>query len=1423
MDSQLHTFIKGLNKDLDYRMTPESVYIDAHNIRIINDTGGSSMSLNNIRGNSYNISIPTTEKVQKITITNESLPSSLTINTITGDTYTLSGLSYKGLYDLILSDAAFTGEIGVLYNIYYGDSYLYFIPIDNNIIPNITTVGGGLTINTNYIEASSNPEIIGSANIRGDIYLFVAANGGTDNKDSQAPTNSIGQIWKYTYNKITNVGNLILIYNNYINFSTYWCIAPTAALGRYENSQIQRIYWTDNYNKLRELNVSNSQSLALDPTILDITPAVDFDIPILTNILNVTGPTIKVGCYQMAYRLLNTYGAVTCFSELSNQVFVCDGDPVGVTQVNFKDYIGAGQGTLEGNHITWIINNIDRDFDRIEFAIVQKENLTSTPNVFTVGEQPITGDSMSFTFDGSLETTPITINEFLALSGIFTHCKTIATKDNRLFVANVRNQQSELDFDARAFRAKNINQEDIYLTNNGTESIFTLADATDPILNPETNDDINDYRTIPQGGTGNTGYYKPNTTILGGSGLNISYEFVTIASRCDQTSDAIYPFSPPTAAAPWRCPNRNYSEDFIDLGVNSNGIEQEYTNVFSTGKTFGGLKYSNVSGVLKGYQRNEIYRLGIQFFDKSKNPYFVKWIGDIKMPDFSHSNINSFYEDGITPTGIIDFRLSFTDTIDGQLQAFVQSLGIKFTVNNLSSISDQISGYSIVRVKREEKDKSIISGGYISAVVNDGFGGGFYTSGVAVNASGNPVTWTAFPPVYNKVCFSTPNLCNPYLTNPSTGNTFKIKFILQHSNTANNAINVGAMTGANYYYKMYDNDVILPTGEQETTLAYASYIAFANTIPTSGGSGNIFRNYDADDPNSNASRSYSMGNETYLLELNSNNANLYSDLYASDPFGKYYVNIERILTNQYGGNTYTARANNEYISCCHFKPIDTTTIPFTDDFFVFGSDIFVDLYDDARWTKNLNVTGRPQVPGPITYSGTMFFPVESTVNSELRNGRYINRSFDSVAEQEFIQDSTYNGVYSSENDIKTFFPKPDPFINNDEFDNRFYASDIKINGELIDSWGLFRETNYWDVEGIYGPINAAIILQDKLYFYQNRAFGIMEVNPRAVVTDVNNTSNPDLQLGTGLPLQRHDYISTEVGLQHQWGVTKSSYKLFWADVANKKFFSYGAGQAITPESDVKGLFSYFTENLKNNILNYDKPVYEGNSTGLNGVRSVYDFKYNQAIFTFTDGVNREEIQNDFTLVFDEAINAFTTFTDYKPKVYFGDGYKILSTDRESLEDIYMHDIGNYGEFYDVKYPSTIKFAFNKNPASTKVFDNLKLDVQSLNNDVNQYSDFWNIIRIYDDYQNTDFITLTPTINVKRKERTWQLPIFRNRVINTGNQSPDIFDNANLSPVAKPFGDRIRDKYCVVDLIYNNNDNNLLITNNVIMDYRQSDR
>lgn len=1437
----INTFSKGMDLDINPLNLDKTKYREANNVRILNDVGSTSFSISNVKGTLDDLLIPNTPEFKKLEVIASGTAATLTIATtnLSGVTTTESnatalnttGMNPQELYNFIVNDGGYT-QFLIACNIYIGNTFLVFVPNPGYTLSSIL-VSSELAVTNDYVPAQSWLEIIGSVELRQKVYLFTT-NNKTKNPGGHNPllptdSPSVGQIWQYTYDKITLIGTLKLIYNNYVDFSTYYAIPPTATEGRYENSGVERIYFTDNYNKLRSINCADPNSLALDVSLLNIVPSVDMDRPILTNIGNGGGSSVKVGAYQACYRLKNTGGAVTNFCELSDIVYVVPANEQANTGgANFRDYVGANAGSTTNKQITWTVSNLDKDYDRIEFAIAFRSTSIELATITIIDDAPISAlDSYEITYDGSELGIDLTLEEFLSTSVAFTHCKTIGTKDNRLFVGNVRNLLSEIDYDARAFRAFTnapVTTPNILLTNDGINLPYTLSGAESLA---QTEDAINEY------GTALECKFKPGGGgVLGGAGLNISYEFYTEAIAADRdVANGRYFSVIDGTPAPWRSTNPDFNITSLKLDVKSfidnyTQASQEIPTVFGGNKINAGFKYPPYTSALRGFQRNEIYRFGIQFFDKSKNPTFVKWIGDIKMPNFFDINFNSTYSNG-TPTGIQDFRLCFVGNNTGGVydEAFIQTLGVKFEVKISPEISKLIDGYSIVRVKREDKDKTITSSGYLNALDSAVDGDMYMITPNTVNTSMgfNVGSRTNSPTRYG--WFITPDIMFSTIL-PDTSQTMTINAILRRVNDyVGSSISLG---GDPYWYYKYYNFSSPPVSNTVHLLEQCTYVGYGGNTWADAAMADVF-NYDkgiqtgADlpfggTPNAHAStvRSTAIGNPAFFLYSSIN-----IPYFANEE--KLYVSFSRTLTNQYGGNTYSARANNTYISCSHYRPVRNSSSTLSDDFKLFGGDIFVSMYDSCRAAKNFGLTNRAQEPNK--WSTTFYFPVESVCNPDLRNGYYMNKDFPGNAEIEMKETYTYNSSYHSECDVKSFFPKPDPFILNEEFDNRFHASEIKINGEFTDNWGIFKINNFWDVEGTYGPINAMQILKDKMFFWQSRAFGIIQINPRSVITDVNNDTNSALQVGTGLPLQRHDYISTEIGLQHQWGLTKSSYKNVWLDVSNKKFFASSGEDGVVPLSDVKGMFSYFNKNLIYNVNNFDKPVYEDEELGINGVVAVYDFKYDQAIFTVHDTKNPTQsgqIKNKYTFVYDDRIDAFTSFMSFTPKIYFTDGYKIFSTDPNDLSRIYIHDSGKYCNFYFKTYDSSINVVSNESPLTTKVFDNLVYDSQAIDaNGVNYNDDTWNTIRIYNDYQNTDYQLLIPGANIKRKERSWQLAVPRNRVLYSTSNSPNIF--TDLSPTDKPIGERMRDKYVLIQLIYNNLKNRSFSFNNLKSIFRQSPR
>lgn len=1399
----INSFTGGMDKDLLKSLLPKNKYIDARNIRLSTDKGLSTGALENVIGNSLAKQIPDTYQVYKITVGTYGAVT-ITINGNSGAAITTSA-STTG-QDIYNNIAAITG-FGSSFNAAYASTYVLVWGLTIN--PTISMSNGNM-VSTLYIAAQTNLEPIGYGLLRDNIILFT-----TNNTSS---TGGVGQIWKVTYDKqaVWNSPStsftFTLLYNNNINFTKQFPICKDGqTIGRYENTNIQRIYWTDNLNQLRSFNIADSQAFALDPTLLNMFPNADASVPILQKI-NDTGGTLLVGAYQTAYRLKNNGGATTTFMPLSNIVKILSSKSTD----SFRDQQGGSINTVTSKSITWQITGLDTDYDRVEIAVLFYDDINSTvPTINLVYDEPIpTSGIFSYTFTGNETPTPLTLEEFLSTTSTFTKCKTISSKDNRLFVGNVSNTKFDITFDARAYRYDATAQFKIiqngvtsaYMTAANYSSISSTSDAINPNQTPR---DPNAFR------------FKDDGITIGGSGPNISYQFEAFSNSSTLYGDTINLATP------------------IASSTSPMGLNYRFTNPQAGNYTVNNFSYPGnnfvtpcispyLESIYHGYQHLEIYRFGIVFFDKQGNPSPVKWIADIQMPAM-------FDLDGTRPGvgTVVDFSHSTTSG-NSQITKILHPI---FTVN-LSNIStaDQakIGGYSIVRVSRDQANKTIIYNGIITPIEYDGVATNYLpeVSSVAGDSSyGNLGTGEATNIGVGSIINR--NLC--ILTSPDhllgsyIGFQAGDKILLESRlNTPSANFRATNIAGNDFYAeKVYNCNDVTTTTRSFTIDASTEILRAQQSISLSG---NTFDNLTY---NSTAVDTYSVGEKGILLHTPTS-IDFTTDGFTKANSGKFYCSYQRTLSNQYGGNTYSLRSYNEYISCGHFQPITSSSGFTTYTVSLFGGDMNTTIFDNQRYIKNW--TGI-KAASPTKVSYFLFFPCLMRVNADWRQGNTVNRTGmpNSGNGVDLGEDYNFNSVYSSiDYPVQKYYPLPAVFNATDEFDNRIYWSEIKINGETSDSWGIYKPNNYWDVEGDKGPINNLDFFLDRMLFWQDRGFGMLEINPRSVVQD---TSGVTLQLGTGNVIQRHDYISTEAGCKHQWGMSKSDRDYLFYDIIKKKLWKFNIGEGLNQLSMIKGLDSYFTNNTRGVLYSNDNPVYNNPTYGATGeiigICATFDYRYNTFYFTFKDYKTESlaggdtNVFNQFTITYNnnEQFKCFESFHDFYPSMYINDKQVILTRDPNNANTLYMHNIGNYAKYYGTVYTSTVQLLINDNPTKTKVFDNITIESESKDrsnyNIIDKADDTWNIIRCYNDYQNTDYQTLTLNTNITRKERSWNIQLPRNRVLYTSSNSPDIF--TDLSVGDKSYGERLRDKWLYVDLKYNNTNNYNLITHNIISNCRISDR
>lgn len=1422
------TFSRGMNKDLDNSLPRTNTYLDALNLRLNTDKGQSEAALNNVIGNSAFGIVPDTSAVwictQIGTLGRENDSSTLFTFTITINaivkTLSIYG-SMSAVVDAINANASFSHFDAFLSD---DGTFFYLTSLDGTPITTFTistVYGSGVT--AIYLAAQTGLMPIGWTTIREEIILL------TTSVTSHSPTNGAGQIWRLTYNEVTLAPTYTLLYNNIVNFTTWHPVAPSAITSRYENANTKRIYWTDNYNQLRHFNTADSNAFTLDPTSLDLQIPADGSIPILKEIT--AGGTTKVGMYQAAYRLKNS-STVTSFSELSNLVsIVAESEQKVVGGANSTTYVGAAEGTLAAKTIHWEIKGIDTDYDRIEIVVLFYNTFNANPVITLIQDEeiPVSG-KFTFSYSGNESIDTITAEEFLLQTFSFTHCKTLTTKDNRLIIANTRDTKTDFTYDARAYQFySNSKILDLNDAQGGQVSYnISTNTANKWALVPETYDAINpapdNYK------------YKWNSTDIGGTGPNISYSFGTYCVKGDSTIELA-----DGQKAPFAHTNPRYDSGIINLGVTG----QDYLN----NGTNDGLKYAYRSGLLKGYQRNETYRFAIVFYDKQCRALFARWIGDIRMPDYGDVNPNP--DPIATLAGIpADFRLSWrgTATVDGGTNnAYLNLLYVKFDVSIPTTIKQYIGGYRICRVERTKNDKSIIGAGLLTQMLSDG--GGFYIPSTHpdnpyvtndLNLASGGTAAGGYP--QNYFMFDSPDFHLTGYPGRQSGDAISIGQRLDTLNTTRDVTPSDSGESEPYrILKLLDAEVNYDFSTTAFAVNEGIEVAYNQQCSFTGTSFD-FHNWCQSD----SSHFPGIGSKTVAVGLN--NVLSYSTAPYScsiNSFVKLYALYYRTVTNQYGGNSYSAKTRNEYIPCGSFQPIISTTTATSFSQQVFGGDIFLDVYDSQKLIKNFaNISGRAVASGPARVSFSYFFPCESSHNFNLRHGIHINKDLEINTGSQgfgygasFQETYDYNIVYSSENNFKTFVPKPADFLATEENDTRIWFSEEKQDGELKDSWNQFKPTSYYDAESFYGPINSLISFKDKVFYFQDRGFGIVPINDRTLVSTANTGTDVETSIGRPLDvIQRPEYISQTIGCKHQWGVTTSDNAIYFFDINTKQLFQYAAGQIIP----LPGMNAYFRQNLTGNILTSDNPVASSTTSPRVGMNCTVDFKNHDVLFTFFDyvpttgGFLGQGTKRRFTVAYNEKpeFRCFTSFYSFTPALYINNRKYIITPftkdpsgnpfEATTLNQLWIHDTGARCSFYGTVYDSTLKALINPFPNKSKIFNNLEWYTQSINTSgVNLLTDTWKRARVYNDYQNTDYKTLTPDSNIKRKERGWRFGVPRNAVKPTGTNL-DIFASANINQ-NRLFKEPIRDVYTTVDLVYQNTGNNRFISPLLTTEYLVSPR
>lgn len=1179
--------------------------------------------------------------------------------------------------------------------------------------------------------------------------------------------NNINKVYTIT-NLDTDTPTITCKVKGYLGLCTDLNTTPNVSIvSNYETDTNIKIYFTDGNSAIKMLNIADnkyevgsnlvdSNGNIINTLALDITPGSNL-APL--EVIDMGVGSLPVGTVQYCYQLFNLHEQETTTSPLSEMVHLT----TSITSSNSQQYEGEYAGNNSNKACILRAPLFTKDFNKCRIISIRYTDNNQNPTIVIVDEITIdiNSDYINYTDTGNSYMGEITIEEFNALTGYQFSAKSITKKDNRLFAANIQEETWNPEYDARAYRANVSGSVRLESSDSNKNIVFDISALNSNTVDKE-HDCLNPFNYEQFGSTSESERYIYNVDgELGGTGVNISYNFITVPIQLSEMQGS------------YRADN-NCSMNVSSTSMSSiRGTNIGYNTSFSISLGSNSVRIPNyadpsISARCKGYQRDEVYRFGIIFYNNKSLPSPVYWIGDIRMPHASQ--VPPFvYENNVL---------------------YGQALGINFKVSN---VPEGAIAYEIVRCDRTETDRTVImnvvgtslreyriqdseqrvgTGSILSTslemrpyVFFNVYGGDIYLYSQIVNWKRSIAQSNLFVNDYIKLV--SPEISNSRQDIESVIEGTYLEYLGSYTSHINNSLpdDLHIYDDNDYYDAVrYDEkkDPTVNFATADKTLQsdgtiksivkslYAQYLNTTDTsiiinmpcigtsndevdypahiskyyYPTYTSNKEIYEISDAKYPLDIPYNAYSsglaayrinVGNRTYtnyaMSSFDENNKQIVTG--ASGPGIVAYCpslnlsnfctrstddintallfNIKRMVSSQYGGNTYAARQNSIYISTNSYLNLEETTNS-VNSMYTFGGDTFLGLLDYPQ-TFTFQHNEEEQYLDLRRYFGA-YIPFESSINMNLFNGDMAHRTYtaDNYLDSHLQLDPTqignyhvqdrpyfvYNAVYSSQTGSKQFVPPSIYTEDNLIVSNRIHSSQAKTNNEILDNWSVFKTADYLDVDNQYGPVTNMLNFKDRLFYWQDSALGVAAVNERALIQD-NNVGQ--LTLGTGGILSRYDYITTTNGssIINDRSIVTSDNSLYWYDY-DKNEICVLNGSAVSSLSKVKNAQTYLNE-----MYTSKRDV----------TLSLFDKKYNEIWFKFYDK----------SLIYSEQIGHFTSFYTFNPDwaLLFSD--KVVTIKNNILYRINSLDTDGIGE---VNKDAKLTLVINQNPMVTKVFDNVRL-------------------------------------------------------------------------------------------------------------------
>lgn len=267
--------------------------------------------------------------------------------------------------------------------------------------------------------------VIGTAVIEHQLVLFTTVR-------AVASLNGLDRIYVFKYDdeEKTSMSGTLLFQGN-LNFSIE---NPLETMVSYEASYIQKVYWTDNRNQPRVINIAASKekiakwhnSTTTQKCFFDFVPAFTMEEDNVEIVKNSTsGGIFAPGVIQYVFTYINKYGQESNIAYQSTLYYLTHNDR------------GASPEDKVTSSFKITINNADSNFDSIRLYSIQRTSVDDTPFAKRLDDIPITeGATITYVDNGTTGAT-IDPTELLYVGGKEVKALTMTDKDNTLFMGNI--------------------------------------------------------------------------------------------------------------------------------------------------------------------------------------------------------------------------------------------------------------------------------------------------------------------------------------------------------------------------------------------------------------------------------------------------------------------------------------------------------------------------------------------------------------------------------------------------------------------------------------------------------------------------------------------------------------------------------------------------------------------------------------------------------------------------------------------------------------------------------------------------------------------------------------------------------------------------------------------------------------------------